>query len=541
VIAPARTVVPGLLLVMLAGCADRAVELFEPDLDRHLLRLREDKASLTDRLPVVSPPVAAEPEFPGEGPIELTVEQAVVLALGRNRDLSVARLGPVIAGAFEQIERGRFDPEVFGEASFAREEALESARSTGDQFSVRGDDGSVAAGIRGETPLGTTLELRADQRRTISDRAPEQQSARVGLTITQSLLRGFGPAVNLVSVRQASLESEASLYELRGFVEALVAETETAYWEHLLARRKIEIFERSLELSRSQAEQLDQRIEIGAVPRTEAAAARSEVALREQALIDARSELQRTTLRLVRLTNSSTDRIDDRPVVAVSEVSLAGSPLGDLAERIDLARRMRPDLNEARLRLEQGRLETIRSSNGLLPRLDLFLALGKTGFANTFSASFRELDGPTYDFTAGVTLAQSLGREAARGAQTAAIATREQAAAAVANLEQLVEVDVRLAAIDAERARQQIAATITTRELQEETARAELERFDVGASTALLVAQAQRDLLASQIAEVEALAAHRIALVSLHLAEGTLLERRGVSVGEPAQRSLERR
>jgi outer membrane protein TolC len=50
----------------------------------------------------------------------------------------------------------------------------------------------------------------------------------------------------------------------------------------------------------------------------------------------------------------------------------------------------------------------------------------------------------------------------------------------------------------------------------------------VGASTTLLVAQAQRDLLISSIAEVRSIINYRIALVRLYLAEGSLLERRGV-------------
>jgi outer membrane protein TolC len=69
-----------------------------------------------------------------------------------------------------------------------------------------------------------------------------------------------------------------------------------------------------------------------------------------------------------------------------------------------------------------------------------------------------------------------------------------------------------------------------TRALQEETLAAERERFAVGASTTLLVSQAQRDLLASQIAEVEAIVNYRIALVNLFLAEGALIERRGISM-----------
>jgi outer membrane protein TolC len=82
-----------------------------------------------------------------------------------------------------------------------------------------------------------------------------------------------------------------------------------------------------------------------------------------------------------------------------------------------------------------------------------------------------------------------------------------------------------------ERARRLIAATAETRALQEETVAAEQARFEVGTSTAILVAQAQRDLLASQIAEVETLVTYREARIRLYLAEGSLLGRRGVKVG----------
>jgi outer membrane protein TolC len=89
---------------------------------------------------------------------------------------------------------------------------------------------------------------------------------------------------------------------------------------------------------------------------------------------------------------------------------------------------------------------------------------------------------------------------------------------------------VRLAVNEVERARRQISATAATRELQEQVVASEMERFDVGASTTLLVAQAQRDLLASRIAEVEAVVNYRIALIELYLVEGSLLERRGVRI-----------
>jgi outer membrane protein TolC len=120
-----------------------------------------------------------------------------------------------------------------------------------------------------------------------------------------------------------------------------------------------------------------------------------------------------------------------------------------------------------------------------------------------------------------------------RGLDLAARVSRRQAAAAIANLEQLIELDVWLAINEFERARQQIAATQATHYLQEETLKAEKERFDVGAGTALLVAQAQRDLLLSAIDEIEAVINCRRALVKLYVAEGSLLERRGVRLAGP--------
>lgn len=519
-----------LMIGLGAGCSTNSADWFNPDWNR--VTLEKGGRDAIQEVDLPAPSVTKTPaEIPDQGPIDLSIEQAVMLALQRNRGLDVQRLTPVVTGAFEQIERGQFDPELFANAQFGREESVETARSTGGQFNVKGDESTLEGGVRQTLPTGTDVEVGITQDRTISNRAPEQQQARLGLTVTQSLLRGFGPAVNLVSIRQAQLDTAASLYELRGFVEELVAQTETAYWRYLLALRRIEIVERSLEVARQQGAQVDERINVGVLPRTEAAATRSEIALREQALIDARSELRAARLQLAQLMNIDFVGDDaDRPITATSKATTGNEDVHNASDAISLAERMRPDLNEARLRLDQNRLETIRTRNGLLPRLDVFFALGKSGFANTYPNSFHNLDERTYDVTVGMNFSQFIGNTTAKGEHRAAVATRQQASAAVQNLSQLVELDVRLALNEAERARQQIAATATTRALQAETVDAEKQRFDAGASTTLQVAQAQRDLLEAQINEVEAIVNYRIALVGLYLAEGSLLERRGVDI-----------
>jgi len=463
-------------------------------------------------------------------PIKLSVEQAVMMALTNNRDLQVERHGPVITGTFELIERGDFDPELFAEVEYFRERSSESSRSTGEQFDVAAEETSGIVGLRQTLPTGTTVEASLEQERSISNRAPEQQTARAGLSVTQSLLRGFGPAANLASVRQAELDTLASRYQLRGFAEALLSETEIAYWNFVLAREEIAIYEESLAVARKQKEEVELRIEVGILPEIEVAAARAEEALRMQALIDGRSQLEDRRLRLLRMISPSPAGQLNQQLAAVSELRLHARPIVDLEDRLLLAEQSRPDLNEARLRLQQRRLETVVTRNGVLPKLDLFFSLGKTGYGTTFSDSFNKMDGKTYDLTAGIQLSHLIGDRAGDAKNLAARASRQQAREAVANLRQLVEYEVRIAANEVERTRQQIDATRATRAFQEQSLKAEKERFDVGTGTALLVAQAQRDLLESQIAEIEAVVDYRVALVQLYLAEGSLLERRGVTL-----------
>jgi len=514
------------------GCATgiEEADLWAVDWEKRL----EAEDRRTVDVPQKYKPTLAEPpawpELNAWGPAKLSLEQATLLAMRYNRDLAVEQLNPVIVGTFEQIERGVFDPQVFAEASFNRETASETARSTGERFSVEGDAREAVAGVRQRLPSGTDIEATVEQDRDISNRAPEQQESRLGLTITQSLLRGFGPAVNLARIRQARYDTVASQYELRGFTEALLAEVEIAYWRYVLAGEQIAILERSLAVAKQQAKEIRQQIAVGALAEIDAAAVEAEVALREQALIDGRGELEARRLRLLRLINPNGDGTFNIALAATTSPRIDPTPIDDIDDRLAVAERMRPDLNEAQLRLEQRRLETIITRNGVLPRLEVFIALGKTGFADTFTDSFKQLDGETYDFTAGVRFSHYLGNRAAEARDRAAVASRLQGAAAIANLRQLIRQDVLLALNEVDSARQQIAASTLTRRLQERSAAAEKQRLDAGAGTSLDLARAQRDLLATQIAEVEAVVRYRIALVNLYLAEGTLLDRRGITL-----------
>ncbi|MFP4226170.1 MAG: TolC family protein [Desulfobacterales bacterium] len=519
-------------MALIGGCTpvDRW-GVFTPDYKKAVKQTKQPGTENPDRYqPRMKEAIAIDAPEPNQ-PLALSIEDAIVRALENNRDLRIQQLNPVITGTFERIERGIYDPEIFAEFEYTEETATQTSRATGEEFSVDATNARTAAGLQQALPSGTTLEATVEQARDQSNRAPNQRTARVGLSITQSLLRGFGPAVNLVSIRQAELDTLASTYELRGFTESLVADTETAYWNYVLAHEEISIYESSLAVARKQRDEIEEQITVGLLPETEAAAARAEVARREQALIDARSSRAERRLRLIHLIYAAGGGRFENKVKATSKPAITPQPITDPADRLALAEKSRPDLNEARLRLKQGRLETIATRNGILPKLDLFVDFGRTGYGDSFSAAFRELNENTYDSGAGLRLSHYLKNRTAEARHEAAWHEQQQAKRAVDNLRQMVELDVRLAINEVARTWQQIAASRATRQLEEQTLRAENQRFEVGASTALLVAQAQRDLLIAQIAEVRAITNYRIALVNLYLAEGSLLERRGISIG----------
>lgn len=188
----------------------------------------------------------------------------------------------------------------------------------------------------------------------------------------------------------------------------------------------------------------------------------------------------------------------------------------------------RPDLQQARLNYKKNELDIIRTRNGLLPRLDLFINLSRTTYAQSLRASVPDPHSPFYDVSVGITFDFPVPNQQARARLARTKYSREQLALALKNMERLVQWDVRSAYIEVLRSRQQINATQVARALQEKKLQAELEKFSVGKSTNFLVLQAQRDFTASSLNEARAMVSYLEALVNLYLMEGTLLERRGI-------------
>ena len=481
-------------------------------------------------------PVAGQPPSPAApalgaaagGPLEITVPSAILMALENNAELVVQRENPAIRRTLEDEQRAVFDPVLTGTYGHQQARGQRFAGNRLEEFDKEAIVGGGALGALLPTGTGVTVDVN----KRIADVAMRKQLAqtRVGLTVTQALLRGFGLDVNLASIRQARLDTLASEYELRGFAETLVGLVEVTYWDHVLAQRQVEILTQAVEMAEQQLKDVLERVKAGTVAEVDRAAAEAEVALRRRDLIDARSDREKMRLQLLRLMNPPGTDLWGR------EIRLGGLPpdadeaLEDVESHVNVGLRMRPELNQARLGVQRGDLEIVRTRNGLLPKLDLFLTIGRSQYVDSFPDSRAGLRGGPYnDVLLGVSAQFPVTDQAARAVHERAVISRRQAVEAVNNLAQLVQVDVRSAYVEVNRAKEQTAASAASRRLDEAKLQAELEKYKIGRASSFQVARAQRDLVRSQIAEVQAAVDYRKAHVELFRLEGSLLERRGVS------------
>ncbi|HPA44428.1 MAG TPA: TolC family protein [bacterium] len=477
-------------------------------------------------IPCISAPVAGEI---ASATLTLTVTNSILMALENNRALAVERYGPDILESFVTEEEASFDPSLQAQWSSSETHGQRTS-GVGEFTTVESIQRTTTVDINKRTTRGWDVGLEASAGSRSSNVYRRMFSTRLGVSLNVPLMEAAGKEVNLVGVRQAQQDTEISRQELRGFVLELAAQVEENYWDLVLAREELNIHLTSLDLARQQMEETQARIEVGDLPEIDIAAAEGEVALRDEDVIDAESTIQKTTLLLLRSLNPPMENLWSLPIDLVDTPNREEPILGDIQEQIRIALENRPDLNQAHLELERNELEIVRTRNGLLPKLDFFITLGRTGYARTFDDSVRGLEDPNFELLGGFLFEHPLGNRADHARHRRADLRVEESKAALQNLEQLIELDVRTAYVEVERTGRQIQATQTATRLQEAKHTAEVEKFRVGKSTNLLVLVAQRDLIQSNLDEVRARIQQRKALVDLYRSEGILLDRRDIVI-----------
>lgn len=468
-----------------------------------------------------------------EQTLSLTLQEAVLKALSNNQGLKFERYAQQLASLSLAEQQAIFDANIVAQAQVGSENAKRLLGASTEFLDIFSSTQDNTVGIEKSFATGTQIDLSLSTNatnRSLSNGVSNQQVSRLGLSFTQALLQGRDPTVNEALIRQAELQSELVGHNLRGFAEALVAETETAFWDYLSAQQQLRLSKLALTTTQEALDNTRERIAVGRLPGIESITLEAELALRQQDLIAATGAVRQRELELLRLLNpqSADTHWSDYKLILKEPVGVPNIQLDTLNEHIELALKQRPEIKEARVLARQRTLEVVRTRDGLLPVLDVFLTLGKTGYADSFIGSVANLPGSGFDFGTGFRFAYPLGARAADARYQRAQISEAQQTEALKNLEQRIELDLRRAYLQINLARENIEATQVTRQFQQTRFEAEQERYRVGRTNAYQVVLSQRELLEARVREAESLIVYLKALTQFYRFEGTLLQRHGV-------------
>lgn len=470
----------------------------------------------------------------GQGAKPVSLLEAICWALESNQNLKIERLRPEIAATSIESAWGAFDTRLSAQASAGSAHSSTLGPRPKDSPSSPREEGehisrarNLSADLSGRLPTGTDYDLGIALNRSATNSTYPFYSSAVNLNITQNLLKGAGPRVNLVQVRVAENTYLISLYQLEQALINLIANVETAYWDLYLSYKTLEIRLEAYRLAKEQRRRTEEFVRVGRDTPLGLFGAHAEEAARISDVINAVAEVKRRRIIFLQLVNP--DRVPkgwETRVFPKEDPVVPSEPLIP-QQHVAVALKHRPDLQQAKLDLANGELEVVRTKNGLLPSLDFFTDLGLAGRGDNPSDANSKLgDYPSWRI--GLQFSYALQNRSARAAFRRAQFNRAIAEEAIENYKQIIEVDVRLAINEIERTKRLIESTHITRLLREEELAAEIEKFRVGRSTQLLVAQAQRDLTAARVDEISAIVAHVKAYLTLFKAEGSILQRRGI-------------
>lgn len=511
----------------------------------------KDKKSATksEKREVGKAPVQESPRY--DPSVQVTLLEAILTGLSNNTEFTVERYNPSIAATSIAEERAAFDSTFRAQATRVRSRS--STEGVSQSF-------EASTGVSRTDPLGTKVEMGVltSWRESLpeEDISENTWKSLASMSVTQALLKGAGAPANLATLRQACLTTMVSQYQVQAKAESVAATIESKYWDYFMAEGQVDIYVRSLKHAKRLVKETQDRIALGERARTEIYFAEAEAATREQNVLNARSLLEKTRLSLLRLMNPPSADLWSRSIKPLTDPKTVNDRLENPRDHIQLALRMRPDLNQARLDVEKGNLEVVKTRNGLLPKLDLFMTLGRAGFGRVFTETPRDflwgtskkeaqvgatIDAATtpkdsvhgsggLDFIAGARTEFPPLNRGATAQYHRSVLTLAQQKEALSNLGQAIEEEILSAHVEVERAREQMTLTKKTVGFQRQKVEAEEEKYRLGKSAMFQVAQAERDLVLSELSELQARIDLVKGLTQFYAAEGSLLLRRGIAL-----------
>ncbi len=482
---------------------------------------------------VITPPalwaLESETPLPAESNLHfLTLDEAIERTLKNNVTIAVEEFNSQIRAQDITDRKSEFDPSVAIELSTGEQKRQASgAFSSPDESRAR--DHAWNLSLKQKVITGGDYEIKFDNARDKTNSAfaglNPQYSSELTLSATQPLLKNFGIDNNKRNIYIANNDLDISDFEFESKVIDTVTEAENVYWELVFSIEDLNVKKKSLKRAQDLEKRVRAQVEVGTVAPLEILQAQSEVASREELLLQAEDLIQDNEDNLKNILNIDFDSPAGlKQMIPADKPQFKPEEKSNLSEAINKALQTRPDYLARKTELANDNILVKYNENQVYPSVDLFGSLGLNGISgnavaiNTGTVTGTSRFGGGYDdalnntisrdyyqWEFGLKLSYPLGNRSAKSRLTASKLKVAQTLLSIKDLEKKIIVEVREAVRQIKTESKRVQATRIARKLAEEKLNAEEKKLEVGLSTSFEVLEFQEDLVEEQSNEIRAL------------------------------------
>ena len=464
--------------------------------------------------------------------VNLSLDDAVRLALLNSLDIQVASFDPAISREDAEKAAAAFDWEVFGSVTHSK--INERSATVGAAENTRSVP--IKLGLRDKLTTGGQVEATYETARTSDDSAfaaiNPRWDSRLSLKVVQPLLRGAGSDYNLSTLKVARLNQRIAMAQFRQAVEQTVAKVMTAYWSLVQARQDVAIQERLLAKTMETADRVIKRRDVDATA-VEVKQSEAAVETRRATLVRARKNILDAQEQLARLLNDRRMNLLGRYSMVPTTPAVASEYKVDPTDVLASALQYSAVLEQARAAAAAQQINVGVARNEALPMLNLIASTAIQGLDRRWGTSNEDMFSTDFfSHTVGAEFEWPFGNRAAQAALRQQLYRHRKSLAELQNAADQIAVAVNEALRQIETTWEEVKAF----RLAEEAARIQLQALEdteqvrgrLTPEFLQLKLQAQEALAQTERSELQAVINYNNALAQLAQVSGTTLQQHNI-------------
>jgi outer membrane protein TolC len=466
----------------------------------------------------------------------LSLNDAIVLALKNNNDIETARIDVGIAEQDLKAARGSYDPIFSSESYFERSTTPTSSLFGGGpdgSINQRSATGSLRVG--GLSPFaGGSYQVDFSSTRLQTNNQfvtlNPQYPSSLTFTYTQPLFRGRGIDDTRRRIEVAKKNLSLTDAQFRQRVVDIITRVQRSYWDLAFALRNLQVQIDAVKQARRQYESNQRLVQQGILAPIDIVAAQTQITTFEQNVYTAQEAVTRAEneLKTLLLSDRNTP-LWSNSILPVTPITLE-PPRETLEQAVKSALTNRPEILQLTTSSEINEINNRFYRDRTKPQVDLVGSYNAVGLAGTvaergpspfptglpvgtvsenlvggYNQSLSNLIGQDYPTVrVGVRLSLPLRNRTAEANLARSLAEGKRIENQRAQIEQIIEADVRNTLQSIKSAEARLASAAAARSSAEQQYESEQRQFQAGLTTVFLVLQRQTELTAARGRELQA-------------------------------------